>query len=309
MTLSEIETILEELAVRHQNLTIELLTTILRASNWEDKYIQDAIALFKQKEQKRTLQEASKASTPLVSQHEITFYNSDGQEEELHPILEEVSTVRRDPVATKTVTPEEKQAIIEQVKKEEVSPSQESEETTEEKQELVAPVYVAKKEASFLEEDSIHDEKNNTILQTVPPAPLSQPSVISHEEESLIKEESTIKANQKPNPIPPDLPLLPFESSPHVWSFARYKNVFHAEDAVPEEEVRVIEQNRKELRHITTKETDIEELKKDSPHEDVEIIIEKTPMTREDESLVFLAGVMLLAIILILGYMYSNGRL
>jgi len=32
-------------------------------------------------------------------------------------------------------------------------------------------------------------------------------------------------------------------------------------------------------------------------------------MTKGDESLVFLAGVMLFVIILILGYMYSNGRL
>jgi hypothetical protein len=40
-----------------------------------------------------------------------------------------------------------------------------------------------------------------------------------------------------------------------------------------------------------------------------DISLEKTPLTKEDESLVFLAGVMLLVIILILGYMYSNGRL
>ena len=43
--------------------------------------------------------------------------------------------------------------------------------------------------------------------------------------------------------------------------------------------------------------------------EEEKIIVEKVPMTKGDESLVFLAGVMLLVIILILGYMYSNGRL
>ena len=46
-----------------------------------------------------------------------------------------------------------------------------------------------------------------------------------------------------------------------------------------------------------------------SVYEEEQITLEKSPMTRGDESLVFLAGAMLLAIILILGYMYSNGRL
>ncbi len=40
-----------------------------------------------------------------------------------------------------------------------------------------------------------------------------------------------------------------------------------------------------------------------------DVVLEKIPLTKGDESLVFLAGVMLLVIILILGYMYSNGRL
>jgi hypothetical protein len=45
-----------------------------------------------------------------------------------------------------------------------------------------------------------------------------------------------------------------------------------------------------------------------TPHEE-EIVAEAVPMTKGDESLVMLAGVMLVAILLILGYMYSNGRL
>ena len=44
-------------------------------------------------------------------------------------------------------------------------------------------------------------------------------------------------------------------------------------------------------------------------HIPVDVEGEKVPMNKSDESLVFLAGIMLLVIILILGYMYSNGRL
>jgi cytochrome c-type biogenesis protein CcmH/NrfG len=97
----------------------------------------------------------------------------------------------------------------------------------------------------------------------------------------------------EPAHIPDNLPLLPFESSPHVWSFSKYKDTFHGE-VMPHS---------------------VEELSQKKPtgqapsHEGDEISLEKTPMTKSDESLVFLAGVMLLVIILILGYMYSNGRL
>jgi hypothetical protein len=48
------------------------------------------------------------------------------------------------------------------------------------------------------------------------------------------------------------------------------------------------------------------------PHKkepEVEIDYEKTPISTGEESLVVLAGIMLLAIMLILGYMYGNGRL
>jgi hypothetical protein len=54
-----------------------------------------------------------------------------------------------------------------------------------------------------------------------------------------------------------------------------------------------------------------EQVKKeiDTSDSNEEIVIELTPLNKSDESLVFLAGVMLFLIILILGYMYSNGRL
>ena len=47
MTLSDIETTLGELAVRHENLDAQLLETLLRAAGWEDKVIKEALMLFK----------------------------------------------------------------------------------------------------------------------------------------------------------------------------------------------------------------------------------------------------------------------
>jgi ATP-dependent Clp protease ATP-binding subunit ClpB len=91
MTLSEIETILEELALRHQNLNTELLTTLLLSAGWEDKNIKEAITLFKKgitiKPPSVVVPELPVAQPDVVPQNsekakeEITFYQPDGSEE------------------------------------------------------------------------------------------------------------------------------------------------------------------------------------------------------------------------------------
>ena len=106
-----------------------------------------------------------------------------------------------------------------------------------------------------------------------------------------------VKAISKKAPeIPENLPLVPFESSPHIWSFSKYKSIFHKDEKKEEQ----VKQQNIALPVVEKKEKEVFE---------EEIIIEKEPLTRGDESLVFLASGMLLVIILILGYMYSNGRL
>lgn len=65
MTLSEIETILEELVVRHKNLNTELLATLLQSAGWEDKNIKDALMLFKQRS--TTLPQPQVASALLLT--------------------------------------------------------------------------------------------------------------------------------------------------------------------------------------------------------------------------------------------------
>lgn len=88
--------------------------------------------------------------------------------------------------------------------------------------------------------------------------------------------------------LPHDLPLKPFESAPQVWPFSKYKDVFYGEvmPKLSDEEKKLAEKQRVEQLHI-----------------------EATPLTGKDESLIFMACVALVAILLLLGYMYSNGRL
>ena len=405
MTLSEIETILEELVVRHKNLNTELLATLLQSAGWEDKNIKDALMLFKQRS--TTLpqpQVASALSSDIVQQatvnppqevvekkkEDLTFYESDGAEEkELHE-FPEVDTVRKKeekeepllsgvtitlPAITATSpTPTEEikkipQTVPEKPKEPTTVPSRKEEvETrvvhTEEKGEsflakigillpsfvitepvrksslpvfeegvpiIKPPVLEKIKESPPLPPRIVQEVEQLTGERGVPSNTPPKASVISekakivqplenvhvniqptpplvttNEPQSLITHEEILpsKITKKQAQIPEDLPLLPFESSPHVWPFSRYKDVFHGEvmsEKIPKVEV------EKEV--VVAKSTPIITKPRVVPANDVEIDLEKTPMTKGDESLVFLAGVMLFVIILILGYMYSNGRL
>lgn len=335
MTLSEIETILEELAARHPNLTEALLTTMLTASGWEVKNIKDAVMLFKQKESSGGMknvvpvvtntpqvlkpvveqtQAPAPTSTPVppLSSAEMTFYHPDGTEEELRPV-EEVPVIKKE---------EPKKEILLEKKSVEPVQSQPTELPITQETENIQEIDIAQSEVT---EEPVLVQEESKQLEVVaqveiPQAPqktilleaLPQLTTSAYEPESLIVQKTEVKALPKQNHIPEDLPLIPFESSPHIWSFARYKNVFHADDAVPEEEVNAIEKSRDYTKKVVAKETQLvqkEGVANEVKEEDEEITVERTPMTREDESLVFLAGIMLLAIILILGYMYSNGRL
>ena len=88
--------------------------------------------------------------------------------------------------------------------------------------------------------------------------------------------------------IPHDLPLRPFESAPHVWPFSRYKDVFYGEvmPTLSEDEKKLAEKHKVEQLHM-----------------------EVVPLSGKEEGLITMACVMLLVILLLLGYMYSNGRL
>ena len=132
---------------------------------------------------------------------------------------------------------------------------------------------------------------------------------------SLILHEDTrkVKSEEKIVELPNNLPLLPFESSPHIWPFSKYKDVFHNESLVrePIQVITVMPRIEKVDKEHTEEKLFIQDQERGDIYnkKDKEVIVKKVQLSRQDESLVFLAGVMLLVIILILGYMYSNGRL
>ena len=141
------------------------------------------------------------------------------------------------------------------------------------------------------------------VVPVVSAAPTTEPqSLITHED---IPEK---RSPEKQGVLPSNLPLLPFESSPHIWSFAKYKDVFHKEATV-QEEIKVINVMPQEASSFVVKEKVLEEKPYIKIGEDVEVVMETIPLRKDDKPLVFLATIMLLAIIVILGYMYSNGRL
>lgn len=129
--------------------------------------------------------------------------------------------------------------------------------------------------------------------------------------------------------IPHNLPLRPFETSDHVWPFSRYRDVFYGDSPEPKMETKEEKKIETEPTLATIKGetggTGIEmaavlpppeaiqiepvHVPDPSSHPPLEKEIVPVPLTKSDEKLVILACVMLVAILLLLGYMYSNGRL
>lgn len=347
MTLSEIETILEELALRHQNLNNELLTTLLQSAGWEEKNIKDALMLFRQRGDVQTGVKTDKVSsdtvvteatvsaegkaTESVQSSEITFYDTDGKEEK---VLHEFETIEtpREVVEDTSLLSKAAAAIPEVVLVETVVPPKVESVPDIVKEEIIVPPVEVRKESPVLPQNVVQDidlitgDRNVTPPDTSPsvidqivkavsfiePVPTqTQMQAVAHtkqEPHSLItpKEPAPQKATKKQAEIPDDLPLLPFESSEQVWPFSRYKDVFHGE-VMPDVVVSQPEYPKKESATIAV--VVPPKPPKLLPEDELEIDLEKTPMTKGDESLVFLAGLMLFVIILILGYMYSNGRL
>lgn len=349
MTLSEIETILEDLALRHENLNEELLSTLLLSAAWEEKDIKDAVALFKQK---KSISQAAKTSS-TVSQpdtsytispsiapenapeknsakdivqpvEEITFYQPDGTEEkELH-ILPETETPQREKNEPRVKTLASQEPVVVETP---VIKNESTKETTAEIKEVHAPPQGESLLHKYKQVEELTGDRNVVTESIVVPRPNAvetikkvetvnlppqTPIFVDKEPQSLIKEEEVV-SKRKQTALPEDLPLLPFENSPHIWSFSRYKNVFHGDEGKD-----TVKEDKKIPREEFIENTIIEEPKPvvvykqgqvKEPIIEEDFIVEKTPLTKQDESLVFLAGIMLLVIILILGYMYSNGRL
>lgn len=318
MTLSEIENILLELATRHPDLNEELLRTLLLSAGWEEKLIKEALVLFKQNSavtitttvpalvQAPASHPSSSLQSPQIEMpnNDITFYTTDGNEEGVLHSFESVSEKKENvPKETiKIIPPEISHEVVNKI-------------TVEEKP----------KENKFL---VLEEVSSTPHVESIPEAVIPQIEIKIIEPESLITHENKTPKKQAVQEviIPGNLPLLPFESSPHVWSFSRYQDVFHG-SIMPKDTPKAVEviptstipsqppstplsvPVLPNVDSTSVKEVEVQGSIKNNSNEEDLVIVEKIPLTKKDESLVFLAGTMLLVIILILGYMYSNGRL
>lgn len=128
----------------------------------------------------------------------------------------------------------------------------------------------------------------------------------------------------KRDELPHNLPLRPFETSEHIWPFSRYRDVFYGEGEQPVTAVQrpeaipgsppVVPAPVPEQRAfvqpepVMTARAPAEEVKLPPPQV-VQVHVVKAPLSKGDEKLVIMASVMLVIILLLLGYMYGNGRL
>lgn len=308
MSISEIESILLSLRARHPDLDAKMLETLLLSGGWESSIIKDTLLLFKAGDKN-----AVSSNNSLVST-ELDTIASSSLLPEIKKIesLEEIKT-KEIPVAESSVFSEVVQVPVEEKKDESYVPVVELSSVP--NAESVSPlndlVYITndgKEEGVLVKQehvdvpDSLKEEplqiavlKQGVIEPEVKPIEVIEPIKVSGgvpsavlEKESLIVPIVTSNPRVFDTELPGNLPLRPFESGPSVWSFSKYKDVFYGEVMPP------VSREEKHLKE-----------KKVTEHFNVE----KTPLDKEDESLVFLAGTMLLVIILILGYMYSNGRL
>ncbi len=338
MTLSEIETILEELIARHKNLDNELLTTLLQSAGWEEKNIKDALLLFKQRSGLDLPEQAEQAFSGFQNKvdsgeeseeakpvEEITFYDTDGVEEkDLHNVDTSEKVIVRDTGTNQTILSKVAEVIpvidIVEQKAEEVAIEEQQQKESNStaptsSDEPQIPVSQVIQEVDFLtgdrkseEVDPLLNVDTSAVVDTVNiqhEQELPKVNEIKNEPQSLVVPDVTVtqKITKKQPEIPEGLPLLPFESSEQVWPFSKYKDVFHGEVMPSIVTEKQVDQDKRDIR------PGIPPTQRIGPEDDIEIDLEKTPMTKGDESLVFLAGLMLFVIILILGYMYSNGRL
>lgn len=137
------------------------------------------------------------------------------------------------------------------------------------------------------------------------------------EKESLV-EENSVQLEVREN-LPHNLPLRPFETSEHIWPFSRYRDVFYGDESSLE-----VKEERREEKPADPVSAATQSLQEEAkppiipqpviaPPAPVvstpNIHVERVPLEKDDDKLVFMASLMLVFILLILGYMYANGRL
>lgn len=322
MTIAEIESILRSLCIRHPNLDDQLLVTLLTAGGWEDKVIRDAISLFRSSPQKyrssvtiapqvpnyqvveqksiTTQTEASESgiavsqtlsdtpltvsetvrdqSVPVKDSVDMVYYDSAGQEEKEIEILPEAQVVRQKPAT-------------------DIVPNTVHTELVEGYSEMKSET----QETQVIAETTIHQDFSSNTHTTDQNHVLVE-GVTNNGPVSLVVPVQEQRSVTHVEP-PENLPLKPFESTPHIWPFSKYKEVFHGEvmTPLPPDERTLVNEVNQITKPVAIKTEEIHPQKK--------IKIKRTGFDGEDEGLIFLTATTLLIILLLLAYMYGNGRI
>jgi hypothetical protein len=133
--------------------------------------------------------------------------------------------------------------------------------------------------------------------------------------ESLVLPSAPLqKTQENRDDLPHNLPLRPFETSEHIWPFSRYKDVFYGEMEIPQAPAiqpvssppKVETPPEEIVQRIVPKKI---EKKIEEPASPPVAHIAPAKLSGGDEKLVITATIMLVLVLVLLGYMYSNGRL
>lgn len=231
MTISEIETTLNDLQTRHATLDEATVSLLLSSANWEQSAINEALAVFR----------SSPLKAPLI-QGNIDNKVSTGSGVQDLKVVSPLSTTQ----------------------------------------------------TSFKGDDREVSTSNtvsggtNSLVQPPVAVVVPPPKVLTEEKESLVSAVNHISKEVEP---PENLPLKPFVTTPNVVPFSEYKTNY---ESVKKDAGAVVEEHKEQTHEA-------EVIKK--------VRIERSRFDMEDEGLIMLTGSMLLIILLLLAYMYTNGRL
>ena len=290
MTIAEIESTLNKLRSLHTNLDEGTLITLLTAGGWEEKSIQEAVSIFRSTVHVQPLTTVS----PLATTKEVVSNANSHLDVEsvtpvnvVKPVLENKSN--EEIVYYDSTGNEEKKVQLD------ISDTNSAERVQYEKSgtnstTITPPLNGEEKMVIPSVEVPVPQ-----ILSVIPPVVAQSHDVItSNEPQSLVSPTSEQSSSVKQVEIPDDLPMRPFESAPHIWPFSKYKQVFHGDVMPPlSEEERILANKNMPPKKVLTK----------------KVVVKRTGFDGEDEGLILMTGFSLLVIILLLAYMYSNGRI
>lgn len=184
------------------------------------------------------------------------------------------------------------------------------------------PVFPAPTDEKHLLLDHNKDDQNpeERTVAALESSPAPEPQSLIQNQDAPVR--------QKKDEIPHNLPIRPFETSDHVWPFSRYRDVFfgESEGEIKEAQAAVVpgaagkgnvkEEMRVENPIVIPQEEVVNNKKEEVVLQPIIVPapvpkkeLAPAPLTKTDERLVVIAAIMLVAILLLLGYMYSNGRL